>query len=465
MRGLVSFLFGFIFAFVMQKALIIEDDAVFAGILKNFLDKRGYSSVTESQLKSARAAVLTSPPDLILLDINLPDGNGLDLLEFIRQENVPVGKVIIMTSFNDVRTAVKALKSGAHDYITKPINPEELLMVIGETDSEGSSSPSSRQSGQGGMIIGTAELAREMLTHIHLVAPTQLTVLLEGKSGTGKEEAARCIHELSSRSAMPFVAVDCGVLNNETANSELFGHVKGAFTGAVQDKVGHLVQAHGGTLFLDEIGNLNYEVQVKLLRVLQERVVQPMGSQKTRKIDIRIIAATNEDLKHAMAKGEFREDLYHRLNEFKINVPSLVDRLEDLPLFVDRFILHANRDLNRSVKKVSREVMELFKGYDWPGNIRELKSLVRRAVLLCSGDTIELDQLPAEMIQSGNAVQVDDSSPSDLKSLKSQLERELLIKTLKKTNYNKSQAARLLKIDRTTLYNKLAEYKIHPGMD
>lgn len=443
----------------MRDILIVEDDGVFAEILKNFLEKQRYHCFVAKSLKAARQRLRSTAADLILLDLNLPDGNGLDFLFDLSKPGSQQCKVVVMTSFNDVRTAVQALKSGAYEYITKPVNPDELLMIVEELKTETSTGNAQAHSSTP-FITGPSESSRQMMTHIRLVAQTNLTVLLEGKSGTGKEKAAQQIHQLSKRANRPFVAVDCGVLNAETANSELFGHLKGSFTGAIQDKIGHIQYADGGTLFLDEIGNLSYEVQVKLLRALQERVIQPMGSNKPHKVDLRIIAATNEDLRKAINRGEFREDLYHRINEFKIAVPSLSERKEDLAMLIEYFIGQGNRELNKSVRGITDEVKRLFYQYTWPGNIRELRSIIKRAVLLSQKNTITLEELPPEMALVVEQENICAGTSTDLKSQTHKLEKELLIETLERVNYNKSKAARILKIDRSTVYKKLAAFKM-----
>lgn len=297
---------------------------------------------------------------------------------------------------------------------------------------------------------------------VRLVAPTNMSVLIEGESGTGKENIARTIHRLSPRSKGPFVAVDCGALSKELAGSELFGHVKGSFTGAVTDKVGQFEAAHKGTIFLDEVGNLSYDVQVKLLRALQERVVQPIGSNRTVKVDVRIITATNDELTESVRKGEFREDLYHRLNEFKLKVPALRDRGEDLHEFLDFFREEANRHLDRKVKAFDDEVMELFESYDWPGNLREMRNVVKRAVLLTQGEIVTTAALPPEMLENIRLKETREKTAGvyDLKALQEVQEKEMILKTLREVRYNKSKAARILNIDRKTLYLKMEKYGI-----
>lgn len=440
----------------MAYVLLVEDDTTFSLILENFLQKKGHSVDVRHDVKSSIQALNQKNFDLLLLDYRLPDGNGLQVMHAARerQQEIPA---VIMTSFNDVRTAVRAIRSGAFDYITKPVNPDELQMVLDDALSR--KEPSNKVSSIPNFIEGQSQASIKLHEYIHLVGPTDMSVIIQGESGTGKEYVARSIHRASKRAEQPFVAIDCGSLSKELAASELFGHVKGSFTGALQDKKGRFEAADGGTLFLDEVGNLTYEVQVQLLRALQERVIQPLGSNKQIKVNVRIITATNDDLLTSVAKGDFREDLYHRLNEFKIQVPPLRERENDLQVFIDHFIRLANVELERKVKRLSPEAAEIFKKYDWPGNLRELKNVIKRMVLLTRGDEAGIDTLPEEMLPSVNT---HSSKPTgtDLKALNEANEKELITETLRKVKYNKTQAAKLLNIDRTTLYNKMEKYQI-----
>ncbi|MBS1688911.1 MAG: sigma-54-dependent Fis family transcriptional regulator [Bacteroidetes bacterium] len=440
----------------MARILIIEDDLTFLQILENFLKRNNHSAHTCFGVKDANKLLSSEHFDLALLDYRLPDGTGMDILNAIQSKGLQL-PVIIMTSFHDIRTAVKSIRSGAYDYITKPVNPDELLMLIQEAlaKKETKERPAPVASG---FVEGDSSIARQLHEHISLVAPTNMTVIIEGESGTGKEQVARKIHALSKRSDKPFVAIDCGALSPDLASSELFGHTKGAFTGALQDKIGQFEMANGGTLFLDEVGNLSYEVQVKLLRALQEKEIQPVGANKLIKVDVRIITATNEDLQNAVKKGDFREDLYHRLNEFKFRLPSLHQRGSDIELFIAHFIKLANNELNKSIKDISEEVRTIFYRYDWPGNLRELKNVIKRAVLLSTSERIAISALPDEMVHE---VQQDKKTDSpDLKAVQATNEKELIMKTLKEVKYNKSKAAKLLNIDRTTLYYKMSKYGI-----
>lgn len=445
----------------MTKILIVEDDITFSQLLEGFLKKNGYSITVANSVKSSLKLLEGGSYDLLLLDYRLPDGVGLDIFLKVKESQnfIPA---IIMTSFNDVRTAVNAMRSGAFDYITKPVNPDELLMVIKNAlkKKEPKNEESSPIINTPDFIKGNSPESGKLYNYVELVAPTDMSVVINGESGTGKEHIAKTIHKLSKRSKKPFVAIDCGALSKELAASELFGHVKGAFTGAVNDKKGQFEAADGGTLFLDEVGNLSYDVQVKLLRALQERVIQPIGSTKQIPVDVRIITATNDDLMDSVAKGNFREDLYHRINEFKIQMPPLRERGEDLELFIQHFIKKANVELDRRVKDISADARNILLKYDWPGNLRELQNVIKRMVLLTPGEIAETASLPEEMIFSINQVQQSKPSVSGLKEQNEVNEKVLIIETLQKVRYNKSKAAQLLNIDRKTLYNKMDKYGI-----
>lgn len=437
-----------------KKILVVEDDISFANMLQSFLSKQDFAVQVTYNIKQSLSFCDSNLFDMVISDYRLPDGNALDLLKHIRSkgEKIPF---IIMTAFHDIRTAVQSMKSGAFDYITKPVNPDELLMVIDAAFNKQQENATSKSSQQFNFIKGLSDISNKLHEYIELVAPTNMSVIIQGESGTGKEYVARAIHAQSARANKPFVAIDCGTLTNDLAASELFGHVKGAFTGAMQNKKGQFEFANGGTLFLDEIGNLNQEVQMKLLRALQEKVIQPMGSNNTTKIDVRIIVATNDDLYANVKAGRFREDLYHRLNEFSIKTPPLRKRRDDLNLFVAHFIEQANQELSKNIIGLNNDVLNLFLRYDWYGNLRELKNVIKRAVLLSKNERISFDVLPDEMLFeiSNEPVNI---VATDLESA----ERALIKKTLGETKYNKTKAAQLLNIDRKTLYNKMIKYKL-----
>jgi two-component system, NtrC family, response regulator HydG len=445
----------------MASVLLIEDDLTFSRILEGFLNKHGYQVTAVHNGKDGLKTFQQKTFSVVLLDYRLPDMTGMDILVEMKK-TTPETPVIIMTSFSDIRTAVKAIKLGALEYITKPVNPDELLMLVKEAIKKERPTAKKSVTVTGHYVKGRSEASKQLHDYIRLVAPTSMSVIIEGESGTGKEYVARTIHNLSTRSRAPFVAVDCGALSKELAASELFGHVKGSFTGAVQDKTGQFETAHTGTLFLDEVGNLSYEVQVKLLRAIQERVIQPIGSNKEIRVDVRIITATNEDMTQAVRQGQFREDLFHRLNEFMLQVPPLRERLDDLEEFLTFFRESANTELGKNVTGFDERVMRLFMTYDWPGNLRELKNVVKRAVLLTTTDTVMMDALPQEMVTGARVVvqKVPEVPIYDLKALQETQEKEMIIKTLQEVRYNKSKAARILNIDRKTLYLKMDKYGI-----
>lgn len=442
----------------MLKILIIEDDISFCKLLEKFLTKHTYTVVTSYTAADARVNLKRETFDLVLTDMRLPDSNGIEFMMQIKTE-FPDVPVVLMTGYSDVNTAVKAIKNGAVDYISKPFNPDEILLVISNalkssTPALSAKSESSKPkaSPQKEYIQGISKASKQLVEHIKLVSPTDMSVLIIGESGTGKEIIAKSIHEQSHRKNTNFIAVDCGAIPKELAASEFFGHLKGSFTGAISDKIGYFEAANGGTIFLDEIGNLSYENQIQLLRALQERKIKPVGSNKEIEVDIRILTATNEDLREAIKNGDFREDLYHRINEFSIHSPSLSERKEDLMLFAEFFLEKANYQLNKEIIGFSNEVITIFQRYNWPGNLRELQNCVKRATLLTKSDFIESAVLPVELFQN------EAHSNGDF-SL-SENEKEAILIALSRTQNNKSEAAKLLKITRKTLYNKLKLYQI-----
>jgi two-component system, NtrC family, response regulator HydG len=452
----------------MSRVLIVDDDPTFCLMLKAFLENNGFYVKEVYSAGSGIKALGQDTFDLVLSDFRLPDKDGIQLLLEIRKQ-WPGLPVILMTRYAEIRTAVNAIKLGAFEYVPKPVNPDELLLTIRKAIELNSlplptkpitpnlSSPHAHFK----YIHGVSPASVKVDQYITLVAPTDMSIIIQGESGTGKEYIARMIHQQSNRHNKHFVAVDCGALSSELAVSELFGHIKGSFTDASSDKEGQFQLANGGTLFLDEIGNLSYEIQLKLLRATQERKIRRIGSNKDIDIDVRILAATNEDLSMAVQKGAFREDLFHRLNEFRINVPPLRNRKDDIPLFTEHFLRSANADLRKSIIGIDDKVKEAFKYYSWPGNIREFRNVIRRAVLLAVTDMITIDQLPQEILAPERVEKFFDISEStDLKSMAEKNERAMIMNTLNKVHYNKSKAARLLNIDRKTLYNKMRQYSI-----
>lgn len=461
----------------MNSILIVEDDITFAIMLKNWLEKKGFTVHTVSTTAKAQKRIETEDTlHLILSDLRLPDGDGLQLLQWTQQKGLLI-PFIIMTSYADIQSAVQAMKEGAKDYIAKPIQPDELLRKIHEvlsvntpnvpfsTPQENSHSEktihnikaksSSSIQNVSSFLEGRSPAAKQLYHYVDLVAPTTMSVLIHGSSGTGKEYVAHRIHQLSPRAEKPFIAIDCGAIPKELAASEFFGHIKGAFTGALSDKTGAFVNANGGTLFLDEIGNLDYETQQRLLRALQERKIRPVGSSQEISVDVRIVSATNEDLEKALQEGTFREDLYHRVNEFTLQMPALCERTEDIPLFADFFLSKANHELGKQVEGFSSDALQALQNYSWPGNLRQMKNLIKRATLLASNSLITITEL-------GDELKEDEKKTQNFYPLHDEnTERQHIIDTLQRTGNNKSLAARLLGIDRKTLYNKLKLYRIH----
>ena len=449
----------------MPHILIVEDDLTFATMMQTWLRKKGFDVDRVSSV-SAAARQLTDTPnfDLILSDLRLPDHDGLFLLEWMRKHNLRI-PFIVMTSYAEVQNAVLAMKTGASDYIAKPVQPDILLQKIRDALSTPEPAPTPQPATPAPeakaqeptpdvprYIEGKSEASRQLYEYVGLVAPTPMSVLILGASGTGKEYVARRIHELSPRRDKPFFALDCGAIPKEVAASEFFGYVKGTFTGATTDKTGAFVEANGGTLFLDEVGNLSYDVQVQLLRALQERKVRPLGGAHEIDVDIRLVCATNGDLASLVADGQFREDLYHRINEFTIYMPELKDRGADIFLFADLFIKHANADLGRDVIGIDDKASERIASYAWPGNLRELNNVMRRATLLAKGKHIGLSDLERSMAPS---------TPTEPLALHDeQTEQQRIEAALRATGGNKSKAAQLLAVDRKTLYNKMKRYGI-----
>ena len=438
----------------MLSILIVEDDITFSLMLTTWLGKKGFVVRSSSSVSDAKRRLGEEAFDLVISDLRLPDSDGIDLLKWLKSTH-PSLPLIMMTSYAEIQTAVQAMKLGAADYIAKPLNPDELLGKIKELVRVEEKAPARVpvSSAPDLYIEGQSQAARQLYEHVRLVAPTDMSVLVTGASGTGKEYIARRIHEQSNRSKAPFVAVDCGAIPKELAASEFFGHVKGSFTGAIENKTGAFVAAQGGTIFLDEIGNLTDEVQVQLLRALQERKVKPIGSNQEIAINVRLISATNENLRQAIEKGDFREDLYHRINEFTIRIPDLKERKEDLLLFANHFLDLANSELQKDIIGFDNDTMQLFQSYSWPGNLRQMKNVIKYATLLATGRYITRKELPEELTEN-----LPSHTNIQLKNVEH--ERDLIRKALQEGGNNKTRAAQLLGIDRKTLYNKLKIYQL-----
>ena len=450
--------------------LLVEDDVVFSKMLGKFLERNGYEVVRCYNLEEAEKN-LNASLSLVFTDLRLPDGDGINFLKKVK-EVYPDLPVVVMTSYAEVSTAVEAMKLGAFDYISKPFQQEDVLNVIKNAQSstrtaslpkkenvKADNSPGKAAqpvvTNENSYIEGVSAASKKLNKFISLVAPTDMSVLITGESGTGKEVIAKSIHLKSERRNKPFIAVDCGAIPKEIASSEFFGHVKGSFTGAITDKKGHFEEANGGTIFLDEVGNLSYDNQIQLLRALQERRIKPIGSSKEIEVDIRVLAATNEDLLAAVGKGEFREDLYHRLNECSIKVPSLSERKDDLMIFASYFLEKANEKLHKNVQGFTEKAVQKMLLYTWGGNLRELSNTVKRAALLTQGDYITENELPEPVITETRHFPTERFSFSTKEN-----ERELIISALHETHNNKTEAAKLLGFTRKTLYNKLKAYNI-----
>ena len=450
----------------MKSILIVEDDITYGMMLKTWLGKKDFQVASVSSIARAQKHLETEGADLILSDLRLPDKDGIDLLKWLGEQGLSI-PLIMMTSYADIQSAVQAMKLGASDYVAKPVNPDELLKKISEAVKQPAASPrqapsfgkgeSTHQKNVGGTpssdyLEGESDAAKQLYNYVRLVAPTTMSVLINGASGTGKEYVAHRIHQLSKRAGQPFVAIDCGSIPKELAASEFFGHVKGSFTGALTDKTGAFVAANGGTIFLDEIGNLSYEVQIQLLRALQERKIRPVGSNKEITVDVRLVSATNEDLEQAIEKGTFRQDLFHRINEFTLRMPELKDRREDILLFANFFLDQANRELDKQLIGFDDAASRTLLEYHWPGNLRQMKNVVRRATLLAQDQLITLKEL-TELQQITHP-------HVGLPLRYEEAEKHQIIEALRQTGNNKSRAAQLLGIDRKTLYNKLKLYEI-----
>ncbi|MEP7230669.1 MAG: sigma-54 dependent transcriptional regulator [Ginsengibacter sp.] len=467
-----------------KKILIIDDDLDMCTLLSRFLNKKGFETEMAHNGVKGLAKFNEQHFDIVLCDFRLGDRDGKDILLKIKEANSQT-IVIIITGYSDIKTAVDVIKLGAFDYITKPLIPDEVINVIekalaapsAEAITPSVNAPVQKNKRQYAtsankeFLVGQDGETARVYKQIDIVAGTNYSIILYGESGTGKEVIAKTIHETSNRRGRPFIAMDCGTLSKELAGSELFGHVKGAFTGAITDKEGHFELANGGTLFLDEVANLSPEVQAALLRVIQERKYKRVGGTKEMDVDVRIIVASNENLQEAYRRGKFREDLYHRFNEFSINLPPLRERRDDIPLFADFFLDKTNNELSKNIEGYEDDVMDMFINYNWPGNLREFRNVVRRAVLLTPSGKINSKVLPWEITNARMHANSRQPVPFqgrteggftkdvDLKDAAAKAEYDAIMNVLKEVNFNKTRAAEILKIDRKTLYNKIKIYQ------
>ncbi len=443
-----------------QNVLVVEDEELMRAILRQLLEQAGYGVITADSAESAIEAFSSGDIAVTLTDIKMPGRDGIALLDQIKVIDSEA-VVIIMTAYSSVDSAIAALRKGAYDYITKPFVNDDLLQTVKNAATQRQLFHENRYLKRElkrhygfTEIIGKSESLRQVFGLVDKVAATNANVLIQGESGTGKELIARALHFNSSRADKPFLAINCGALPESLLESELFGHVKGAFTGAVADKKGHFRSAAGGTLFLDEIGEMPQPLQVKLLRALQEHEVTPVGSSASEKFDARILAATNKDLAHEVAEGRFREDLYYRLNVIEITLPPLRDRRDDIPLLIKHFAVRAAQAQNAAESSVSNEAMSILGNYDWPGNIRELENVIERAVILSSGEILA-DSLPQKLRKQASG---GTGRRASIHPTLEDVERNYILETLGSVSDDKVQAAEILGIDLSTLYRKLKRY-------
>ena len=470
-----------------KRALIIDDDIDLCLLLSRFLNKNGFETTTAHSGSKGIAIYDPANFDVVIADYRLDDMDGIKLIKGLKAKDPHVA-ILVITGYSDIKTAVEVIKLGAFDYITKPLIPDEVLSILNNLlakkdnqQATASNEPVStdKRKPSSNFYKGKSPASVFLHEQADIIAKTNYSVILYGESGTGKEVIASLIHEMSERSHKPFVALDCGTLSRELAGSELFGHVKGSFTGAIQDKEGHFELAEGGTLFLDEVGNLSAGVQAALLRVIQERKFKRVGGNKEIPTDVRIIVASNENLAEAYRKGKFREDLYHRLNEFSIHLPPLRERREDIIPLADFFLEQSNKETRKNISGFNEDVLKALTEYSWPGNLREFRNVVRRAVLLTPSDSkISVNSLPQEIVHHTPVHhapaspfeqpmhQFDGFGPVEaipgkdpLKGAASRAEFYTIMSVMQQVNFNKKKAAELLKIDRKTLYNKLKSFQ------
>jgi len=448
--------------------LIVDDDRDIRQAIAEYLRECGHHVDTASNYKSAIQRVEESPYDVIITDVAIGTPDGFDLLEWA-VENISETAVIILTGYGTIESAVEAMRIGAHEYLTKPVIDEELEMVIQralkqrQIENENRSLRAQLDQKHGiSNIIGNDIRMSKLFDMVESVADTRTTVLIRGESGTGKSMTARAIHQLSSRRDKPFIEISCGALPETLLESELFGHMEGSFTGASHNKQGKFMLADGGTLFLDEIATASPALQVKLLRVLQDREFEPVGSEKTHHVDVRLILATNQNLEAMVESGEFRQDLYYRINVITIDQPPLRERTGDIPLLVDHYIAEFNEQNGKKVEGFSEEALDALQRYDWPGNVRELVNVIERAVVLARTPTITMSELP-ETVRANKgyrAPTADDLENSSLKEALANPERHLIIEALDANGWNRQKTAEALGINRTTLYKKMKKYDI-----
>ncbi|MCC7420511.1 MAG: sigma-54-dependent Fis family transcriptional regulator [Planctomycetaceae bacterium] len=448
--------------------LVVDDDRYVLESMADYLRGLGHRTETAGSVREAIDRMKEYPFQVCISDVNLPDQDGFQLLDWAHR-NVPDTSVILLTGYGTIESAVEAIRIGAFDYLTKPIIDEELSLTVERAleqrkmrdENKSLRAQLDRRFGLAN-IVGRDYRMQRMFDLIESVADTRTTVLILGESGTGKTMTARAIHQASDRRDKPFVEVACGALPDNLLESELFGHVAGAFTSANHDKMGKFLQADGGTIFLDEIATASQSLQVKLLRVLQDREFEPVGGTKTHKVDVRLILATNGDLEEMVKQGTFRQDLYYRINVITITQPSLRERIGDIPLLVEHYLHDFNEQTGKNVRGFDEESLQLMQRYPWPGNVRELVNVVERAVVLCKGDVVTVHDLPEalqreDLIAHGLAAR---PAGASLKTALANPEKQIILEALEQNGWNRQNTARTLGINRTTLYKKMKKYGI-----
>ena len=449
-----------------QHILVVDDDPIIRESLSEFLRLEGYEATGARNFAEALTALDRQSYTLVISDINMPDANGFELLRVIRQRHPDVVTIMI-TGYGTIESAVEAIKMGAYDYLTKPIVDEELKLVVERALQQRSLLRENRclreqldQRYGLGSIVGHDYKMLKVFDLVEMVADSPTTVLIQGDSGTGKSLIARSIHHRSGRCNGPFVEVSCGALPESLLESELFGHVRGSFTGAIGDKEGKFKAAHNGTIFLDEISSATPALQVKLLRVLQERQFEPVGSNKTEKVDVRVILASNDDLSRVVQAGRFRQDLYYRINVVMLRLSRLRERIADIPLLARHFLQHYCRQLKRDITDFSPACMEAMQRYTWPGNVRELENVVERAVVLSRRRHVDVDDLPEHILDEIEALTAGEGlyRPLSLKAAMEEPEKHIIEAALRANNWNRQLTASILEINRTTLYKKMKHY-------
>jgi DNA-binding NtrC family response regulator len=454
----------------MVRILVIDDDPVILEVITKILKTNSYEVIAVPDGKAGIKQLESNSFDLVLTDLVMPDVDGLEVLDYVVSKS-PTTKCIILTGYGTIKSSVDSIKKGAFDYITKPITSDELLVVIEKAlkfrnleDENTRLKRELQKKYRYDNLIGTSNAIEKIYELIEKVADTDSTVLISGASGTGKELIARAIHYNSSRNDKPLVVINCGAIPEELLESELFGHEKGAFTGAYKTRIGRFEMANGGTIFLDEIGEMSPALQVKLLRVLQEQKFERVGGTKTIHVDVRIIAATNKNLTIAINKGRFREDLYYRLNVIPIRVPLLKQRKSDIPLLIDFFIKKYQKGKMRRITGFSPEAMDCVVEYDWPGNVRELENMIKRLIILCDSQTVIVDDLPEHIQRNSRSIQQFEEDILEegltLDEAVKDYEKRLILEALEKSNWVKTKAAKILNINRTTLVEKIKKQNL-----